>query len=190
MTFNDIKEFTYVGSQVTIDGETREITINLDDTLDAVQFHKGKDYLLEEPLMTRVPFSKYQNILDEWVAAGIPKEPTFEKAKTSKFNYLENSFNQATKGIADVLPHEMVSWADQEAEASDYIQDDTVITPTLSALIEARGLGETVEELANKVLDNALAYRQAYYPLLGKYQKLVRQLEASTTKEEVEAVVW
>jgi len=190
MTFNDIKEFTYISNQVTVDGETREVITTLDNILDAVQFHKGREYLLEEPLMTKVPFSKYQNILDEWVAAGIPEEPTFEEAKTSKFTQLENSFNQATKNIAKVTPHEMVSWADQEAEASDYIQDNTVITPALSALIEARGLGETVEELANKVLDNALAYRQAYYPLLGKYQKLVKQLEASTTKEEVKAIVW
>ena len=114
----------------------------------------------------------------------------YNLSKTNKYNYIQTIFDTATTAIADVLPHEMATWRDQEDEARAYIADDTVDTPVLSPLVEARELGETVEELANKVIANADAYRTAYYPLLGKYQSLIKQVDSATTVEELEAIVW
>jgi hypothetical protein len=68
MTFNEIKEFTYIGDAVTIDGVSFQIETTLDSEFDAVQYHKGRN-VLEEPLMVEAEESKYQYAIDEWVEA-------------------------------------------------------------------------------------------------------------------------
>ena len=132
-----------------------------------------------------------QDLVVNWQQPlGQEGNPTLGQAQGFKKAELLNSFNDATKAIADVLPHEMTSWKDQEDEARAYVADNTTLTPVLDALVIARGLGETVAELANKVIANADAYRQAYYPLLGKYQSLTNQIALATTVADVEAIVW
>lgn len=68
MNFTDIKTLTIIGNNVSIDGIDKTITSSLDESIDAVQYHKGRDYLLEEPLMTQVPFERYQYALDQYEA--------------------------------------------------------------------------------------------------------------------------
>ena len=115
---------------------------------------------------------------------------TLTELKSMKQAEITTTFDTATKAIADVLPHEMATWRTQEDEARAYVADNTVSTPMLSELIVARDIGETVLDLANKVIANADAYRTAYTPLLGKYQSLTNQIALATTNAEVEAIVW
>ena len=84
----------------------------------------------------------------------------------------------------------MATWRTQEDEARAYTADNTVDTPMLSELIIARGMDETVADLAAKVIANADAYRAAYTPLLGKYQSLTNQIGLATTVDEVNLIVW
>lgn len=78
MNFTDIKSLSYTERTVVIDGVQQEISRPLKE-VDAVQYHDGRDYLLEEPLMTKVPFSKYQYVLDQYeVALGIEEVETIE----------------------------------------------------------------------------------------------------------------
>lgn len=68
MNFSEIKSFLYYGNMVIIDTHSIEIPTPLADEFDAVQYNKGGS-VLEEPLMTVVPESKYQYVIDEWETA-------------------------------------------------------------------------------------------------------------------------
>jgi len=114
----------------------------------------------------------------------------FKSSKPNKYSEITTAFDTATKAIIDVLPHEMATWKDQENEARSYVANNTIATPTLDAIILARGLNETVLVFATKVIANADAYRVAYLPLLGKYQVLTKQVSLATTTVEVEAIKW
>ena len=56
---------TYIDNTVIVDGEALEVGTELTD-FDAVQFHKGNNYCIQEPDMTKSTLSKYQFALDEW----------------------------------------------------------------------------------------------------------------------------
>lgn len=71
--------------------------------------------------------------------------------------------------VAAYTEGERRSWDQQRSEAVAYTADNTVSTPLLSVIAEARGI--TVTELAERVLANAAEYDVAYGTLLGKYQK-------------------
>jgi hypothetical protein len=55
-------------------------------------------------------------------------------------------------------------------------------------MVVARGLGETVADLAKKIIDNANAYQAAYATILGNYQAKQKAIDAATTVEEVQAI--
>ena len=59
----------------------------------------------------------------------------------------------------------------------------------LTALIASRGMGETVLQLAEKVMRNVAAYHQMAGPLVGWWYGVKAKLTAATTAEEVMAVV-
>ena len=65
MNIKDIKTLTIVGNKVIINNIDKDVSIFLDDNIDAVQYHKGYK-LLEEPLMNEVEFDKYQEFIDLW----------------------------------------------------------------------------------------------------------------------------
>ena len=57
----------------------------------------------------------------------------------------------------------------------------------LTALIASKGMGETVLQLAEKVMRNVAAYRQMAGPLVGWWYGVKAKLTAATTAEEVMA---
>lgn len=69
MDFTDIKTMTYIGKTVAVDGIEVQIITPLPAEFYAVQFHRGNDFCREEPLMQKVPLSKYQYVLDEYLTA-------------------------------------------------------------------------------------------------------------------------
>lgn len=104
MKFTDIKTLTIVGNNADIDGTSRVITTFLDESLSAVQFHKGNDFVLEEPLMEEKPLSDYQYALDEFeVEANKEKNytPTLEEVKTVKIQELKISIDFERSVIVD-----------------------------------------------------------------------------------------
>ena len=67
MTITDLEGFTFYADTITVNGHTCEDSgITLDSKLSAVQYHKGNNYCLEEPLMTKVPSTKYQYAVDKY----------------------------------------------------------------------------------------------------------------------------
>ena len=105
------------------------------------------------------------------------------------------------RNIYNAPDHEVASWRKQEEQARAWNADNAVSTPTIDALLEARSLGETKQELVDKIIANANAYEAVYAPLLGKYQSLEKQIDrvdmtASDTRSysdmvaEINSITW
>ena len=77
------------------------------------------------------------------------------------------------------------SFETQEKEAKAWNSDNSVKTPFIDTLLTIRNLGETKQELVNKILAKADAYRTTFAKMLGKYQSLIKQIDAATTVDEV-----
>jgi hypothetical protein len=109
--------------------------------------------------------------------------------KQVKQSQLSSTYQSAIKSIAGITdPVEMVSWTKQEAQARAYVADNTVATPFLSGIVESRGLGETVSQLANLIIAKADAYEIAYATILGAYQVKQKAINAATTVADVLAI--
>lgn len=76
------------------------------------------------------------------------------------------------KLIGDVPNTELSSWPKQESEARNLDKE----TPLIDGLIVSRGLGETREELAAKIIANADAYAVGYAKVLGEYQAKLKAI--------------
>ncbi len=109
--------------------------------------------------------------------------------RKSKSNEITQAFNNAVEAITSALPHEMVSWRNQEDEARAYIADSTTATPFIDSQVATRQL-ETKDELVAKIIANADAYQVAYASLLGKYQNLSNAISVATTVDELNLIVW
>jgi len=105
-----------------------------------------------------------------------------------KTDDITTAFNAAAEAISNALPHEMASWRKQEDEARAYLADNSVPTPALSALVVARDKGETVFELATKVVVNADTYASVYFPLLGKFQNKMSEITLTKTTADLTAI--
>jgi len=92
--------------------------------------------------------------------------------------------------IGEVGFWEPASYITQEKEAREWNNDNTIDTPFIDALLTSRNLGETKQELVDKIIGHADAYITEYANLLGKYQSLVKQIQNATTVEEVIAINW
>jgi len=163
--------------------------LQFDDLKWSEKFYISPDNKVYEFTETQIVY--LSSLVNAWVQPlGQDGNPTLEQAKEKQKDYLKGNLDAAAKQAVDALPSEMATWKDQEYEARAYIKDNTSPTPVLSILVESRGLGETVLDLANKVVANADAYKQYYMPLLGKFQALTKQVDAATTVEEVGVIVW
>jgi hypothetical protein len=124
----------------------------------------------------------------QWVAK-VPIVPTLAEAKSAKLKEVTSTYNASITALAGSIDKfELVSWTKQESEARAYVADNTVATPLLSGMVITRGLGETVADLANKIIAKADAYQTLYASILGTYQSKQRAIDAATTVDEVNAV--
>lgn len=120
------------------------------------------------------------------------QEIQLRETKKSKKNELKDAFDNEFKTITgDVLFHEMVSWTTQEEEAEHWLADNTVETPFIDNLLASRQfVGETKEIIVQKIIEHSTAYKQFYASLLGKYQKLISQVDTANNIVDVENVAW
>jgi hypothetical protein len=79
-----------------------------------------------------------------------------------------------------------ITWPDQEREARAWTADDTVATPALSILADARGM--TVADLAPRVIAKADAYRAEALRIEGKRQALEDDAWAAYEAGDVDAL--
>lgn len=120
----------------------------------------------------------YQEVI-QWIAEGNTPEPEFTQAELTAQDKAKASqtalalLNETVSMITGNTPKvESDSWGKQENEARDL----TKPTPLIDGLIISRGLGETREELAAKIIANADAYAIYYAKALGEYQAAIKAL--------------
>lgn len=90
--------------------------------------------------------------------------------------------------LGPYLPEERDSWATQHAEAAAFRADANVPTPLIDAIVAARQIPK--ETLVGYIEKNAILYRVAAGNILGIQQRLLDQVWAATTVEEIDAINW
>lgn len=84
-----------------------------------------------------------------------------------------DEYNAAMEAMIGKVPNtELSSWAKQETEARNLAG----ATPLIDGLIVSRGLAETREELAAKIIANSNAYTAGYAQVLGAYQAKLKAI--------------
>jgi|GEM_PF-2421426 len=121
-------------------------------------------------------FSKWE--VDRWVVdLKLFKKHMLDKAK----NDFEAKVRQL---VGDATQTEIASWKTQEEEAKAWLLDNTTPTPFVDALMRTRT--DAKEELCNKVIYKANAYKQYYPLLLGEYHNALKKIESASSIEELE----
>lgn len=98
-----------------------------------------------------------------------------DKALSEALSTFNAGVDELVKGIPET---ERESWGKQEYEAKNVLADPTFQAPYLEQLVLSRGLNETKEELAGKVMSNVAIYELAHAKLLGEYQKKIKAIES------------
>jgi hypothetical protein len=88
---------------------------------------------------------------------------------------LKNAIDEINEYASD---REMMTWGKQEQEARALVADPIAVTPMIDGLVVARGLGETREQLAQKIIMAADYKAGLIADCLGKYQVKRRELFA------------
>lgn len=104
----------------------------------------------------------YQTDEEKLVAIKIKKQ---ELEMSNKNSFIGN----AQKVLGKYRPEERESFAQQRKEAEAFQADNSVSTPMLTVIAEQRNI--TVSELAQKVLDKAIATDEEYGAHIGRYHK-------------------
>ena len=135
-----------------------------------------------------VPMNDEQKleVLDAIVSVQVP----FAFYKAVKTQEINGKYTQELRALTTANSYEAVSWTKQEIQARAWIVDNAAATPIIDALLIARNMNETKEELINKIIAKADAYETLYSAILGKFHNREKALEVATTLEELKAISW
>lgn len=136
--------------------------------------------------------SRFYADMEVWVAAGgvidPADQPTFTDQQDARRVAVNDSYtlltNELTKGYPE---NEQKTWPVQIMESSAILNNAAVDTPWIDGAAAARGI--TPLELAGKIRDMDVAYRDYTGRLTGARQKLMAQIDVATTTEELDAIV-
>lgn len=117
-------------------------------------------------------------------------------ARSQRLATVRAAVDAAAQGVLAATPSlEQHSWPTQLAEARRVqayaAAPDTLpaeVAPLLSLMAVSRGLGESVVELAGKVLAAATEHAVTISPLLGRWQQIRRELEQASSLDALLAV--
>ena len=102
-----MKEFYIEKNFVTKDGNTREVGLTLPNEITNVQYHASSGKCLEEPSMTEVELSKYQNFIDAYdaIITEENREPTTEElAQQETYKKIRDAKDYLIETDHKVLP--------------------------------------------------------------------------------------
>jgi len=112
------------------------------------------------------------------------KEASESLYKLVLISNVEDVFHDRFKALNNDRPElESSTWVAQSSEAHAYLADNTVGTPVLSALANARGI--TIEEQANKVIAKETTFNVEVATLLGQQQVLTDQIKSCNDIKEL-----
>lgn len=116
-----------------------------------------------------------------------PQPPVpLETVVAEKLAEIMKGYAAAFAPVEAVYPlQEREGWAIQEAEARAALTDPEAETPVLSALVQLRAKGETVTDLAGKVMQNSAQWRMVYAYLTGQQQRMYGEVMALAEQDGV-----
>lgn len=79
---------------------------------------------------------------------------------------------------------EKLTWQDQEREARAYLKDNSELTPTISAIAQARNID--LFDLANKIVNKADDYRSMAAAIIGKRQRIEDEIKILYIEKDIE----
>lgn len=148
-----------------------------------VENHKGKEGYVDGVAFT---VKDYGPLPEGW--SDTPPPLTLADASTAKLAEVMSGYSAAFAPVESVYPAtEREGWAIQEAEARALLADPNADTPVLAALVQFRARGESVADLATKVLDNAATWRMVYAYLTGQQQRMYGEVSTLAVQEGITA---
>ncbi|MDF3858082.1 hypothetical protein P3W70_06980 [Achromobacter denitrificans] len=119
-----------------------------------------------------------------------PQPPTFEELRADKETEINWAYaTAAAAALSEGYPDaERETWPVQIMESAAVLAGAEVSTPWIDAAAPARGI--TREELAVKIRDMDVQYRQISGALTGKRQALRDLVQAAATPEDLALIVW
>ena len=111
----------------------------------------------------------------------------FESTKLAKGKELEINFTAALEDINSYCDLERMTWDKQEREARAWLDDNTVSTPMMDAILETE-TGTTKEELANHIIANADLCTSKMGKAVGRKKIIRGEIDSATTVEELENI--
>ena len=131
-----------------------------------------------------VPHHRWLKIVNGAIAIVDPSAEDLLAAKENAKQLVNSKYSAMMAQVTSGYPQdEIFSWDKQESEARN-----GVTTPFIDALAAARGIDRT--ELISRILAKANAFTYVSATLTGIRQKLEDEIDAATTKEDVEAIAW
>lgn len=146
-----------------------------------VENHKGKQgYLDGQPYTV-----KYYGPLPEGFSE-TPPLPTMEEAKAAKLAEILAGQASAMEPVLSAYPEaERSAWPYKVAEAEELLADSKAAAPLLRAELENLSDGTSIMDLARKVLEKNLVYKQISGALNGQKRRFVKELEELSSSEDV-----
>lgn len=134
-------------------------------------------------------FCEWDDVQNTWI------ENT-EKHLTFKVNELIFSIRDSAQQEINILDNsypdfEKLTWQDQEREARAYLKDNSELTPTISAIAQARNID--LFDLANKIVNKADDYRSMAAAIIGKRQRIedeIKKLHAEKNVDSLYSISW
>ncbi len=121
--------------------------------------------------------------------APTPPPPTLAEAKVAAHATVDRGFMADSSVLIGSYPEvERETWPNQQAEADAWHADNTVATPYLDAIATARGVD--LAAFRQSVYDHVIQFKTTSASLVGKRQRLSDAIDAATTVDEVQAIVW
>lgn len=182
---------------ISVDGRAIQMDFSALTNIHAIQWHNGKGHVEynDGTYNTELTEEDYGTIIFPYVALWVNKAAeldapgppeTLEGAKAAKTAEVLAAYNEAFSAIDKVYPSfEREGWSVQQEEATAILANPNAEAPVLSILVELRGKGETITELANKVIANAEHWRNTYAVLTGQQQRMYWEVSKLTTVEAV-----
>lgn len=119
----------------------------------------------------------------------IKPEQSLEDIRKNQIKEINRVYEEKASMVKiDVPESEVNTWYIQEAEAMEWCKDDSVETPFVDSLAEARKIDR--EDLLKRIENKVTNFKLYMGALTGSRQYYEDQINEASTIEEIEAVIW
>lgn len=168
-------------NRVLINKETKKFISKLGDTRATENAEYAPDTIGETTFS--LERYRYDKINNKWII-------DIDEAKSCKISGLTNKCLKELNNKFDYNDLEKETFEIQFKEAYEYIKDNNFETKYIDIILQSRDLNENKLEFCKKILNKNDMYNIEKSKLLGKLQKLKKQVEIAETIDEIKLIVW